>query len=81
MAWANFIAGSIFGSLTPANLIGGLIFWSIGAVAFAYGKKMSLLPPMVLGISLIMFPLFVSNTRLLYAIGIVLTLLLYFWRE
>ena len=39
-------------NLSAANLIGGLVFGSIGFVAFIYGKRMNLWRPMLLGIAL-----------------------------
>jgi hypothetical protein len=54
-----------------SNLIAGLIFGSIGFVAFAYGKRMSLWTPMFLGLALMIYPYFVSNDIILWAAGIV----------
>jgi len=54
-----------------SNLIAGLIFGSIGFVAFAYGKRMSLWTPMFLGLALMIYPYFVSNDIILWVAGIV----------
>ena len=35
-----------------ANLIGGLVFGSIGFVAFVYGKRMHIWKPMLIGLAL-----------------------------
>ena len=56
-------------NMTAANLIGGLLFGSIGFVAFVYGKRLSLWRPMFLGLALMAFPYFVEATLPLYAIG------------
>jgi len=64
-----------------ANLIGGLLFSSIGLVAFAYGKKTSALKPMLIGASLIGYSYFVANTVLLYIIGAALTAALFIFRD
>jgi hypothetical protein len=64
-----------------ANLIGGLLFGSIGFVAFIYGKRMQLWKPMVLGLGLMAYPYFVSNDIALFAIGIVGTAALFLFRD
>lgn len=58
-----------------------MIFSGIGFVAFMYGKKMTLWRPMALGVLLMGYPYFVSNTWLLYGIGIVLSVVLFAFRE
>ena len=70
-----------FGNFSPSNLLAGLIFGSIGFVAFAYGKKMGLGRPMIIGIVLMAYPYFFSGTLIIYFIGVALTAVLYFWRE
>ena len=72
---------SALGNFGVANIIAGFLFGSIGFIAFVYGKKMSLWRPLVLGLVLMAYTYFISNTILLYGIGIVLCVLLYFWRE
>jgi len=68
------------GNFSPSNLLAGLIFGSIGFVAFIYGKKIRSFRPMIIGIVLMIYPYFISGTLFLYLIGIVLTASLYFWR-
>ena len=63
------------------NIVGGLIFGSIGFVAFVYGKKMALYRVMTIGLVLMIFPYFVSGNWALYGIGGLLTLALFFWKE
>jgi len=65
----------------PAVLFAGLIFGVVGIAAFTYGRKNGLWRPMGIGLGLIAFPYFVSQTWLLYAIGLVLCGALYFWRD
>ena len=84
---------SVLGAYGISNLIGssggfnwwiiisGFIFSIIGWYAFWYGKKDKSWRPMVVGIVLMVYPYFVSNTLLSFAIGIALTAALYFWRE
>ena len=68
-------------ALNPANLIGNLLFGSIGFVAFVYGKRMNLWKPMFCGIALMVYPYFIANDVLLYAIGLIGTSALYFLRD
>jgi hypothetical protein len=67
--------------LSAANLIGNLLFGSIGFVAFIYGKKQSLWKIMFTGIGLMVFPYFIAETVAMYAAGIVGTALLFFLRD
>ncbi len=68
-------------SLSGAQLIGGLIFSSVGFVAFVYGKRMHFWKAMFLGIALMVYPLFVSTDALLYSLGAILTAALFIWRD
>jgi hypothetical protein len=65
----------------PAVLFAGLIFGVIGIAAFTYGRKTAQWQKMAVGLALIAFPYFVSQTWLLYAIGLTLCGALYFWRD
>jgi hypothetical protein len=64
-----------------SNLIAGLIFGSIGFVAFIYGKKQASAKHMVIGGLLLAYTYFVPNVIAVYAIGAVLTLALFFPRD
>ena len=64
-----------------ANLIGGLLFGSIGFVAFTYGKRMHVWKPMLLGLALMVYPYFVENNVVLFAIGAVGTAAVFLFRE
>ena len=66
---------------TPAALFGSLIFGVIGLVAFRYGKKSALIVPMLLGLGLMIYPWFVSETWMLYVIGSALTGAVWFFRN
>ncbi len=72
----NLIAGFSLG-----GLIGGILFGSIGFIAFMYGKKNSEFKPMITGILLMGYPYFVKNTIAMYLVGVALTVLLFVWRE
>jgi hypothetical protein len=63
------------------NLVGGLLFGSIGFVAFIYGKRMHVWKPMFLGLALMAYPYFVENDIVLFAIGVVGTAALFLFRE
>jgi len=57
------------------------MFGVIGLVAFRYGKKSALIVPMILGLALMIYPWFVAETWLLYAIGCALTGAAWFFRN
>jgi hypothetical protein len=67
--------------LNGANLIGGLLFGSIGFVAFIYGKRMHIWRPMFLGLALMTYPYFVENNITLFVIGAVGTATLFLFRN
>ena len=67
--------------LNGANLIGGLLFGSIGFVAFVYGKRMHVWKPMFLGLALMAYPYFVANNIALFAIGLAGTATLFLFRD
>jgi len=66
--------------MTIANIIGGILFGGIGFVALVYGKKQGNLKAMIFGALLLIYPYFVTDSILLYSIGIVLTIILLFFR-
>lgn len=66
---------------TAANLFGQVLFGAIGLGAFVYGKKQSSFKTMLLAVAIMGFPYVVSETWMLYAIGGVLTLLLFIWKD
>ena len=68
-------------NFSAANLIGGLVFGSIGFVAFVYGKRMNLWKPMFLGIALMVYPYFISDDKIMLVIGIFGSAALFFFRE
>jgi predicted membrane protein len=66
--------------LNTSLLLWGLLFGSIGIGFFVYGKRQRAVVPLVVGLALMVFPYFVSNSFLLVAIGIALVALAYFVR-
>jgi hypothetical protein len=65
---------------SPAQLMWGILFGSIGLGYFIYGKKQHVAMPMICGLSLMVYPYFVSNTLLLVAVGAAISALPYFFR-
>ena len=63
------------------QLVSGLLFGSIGFVAFMYGKRQASLKAMLIGVLLMVYPYFVSNTLASYAIGVALTAALFVVRD
>jgi hypothetical protein len=63
-----------------STLILSLVFGSIGAGYFIYGKKQKRGVPLAVGIALCFFPYVVSNPYAGTAIGVVLTALPWFLR-
>jgi len=66
---------------SPANLFAALLFGLVGLLAFNYGRKNVCWGPMVLGLALMTFPYFVSQTWLVYLVGSGLCVALYYWRD
>lgn len=66
--------------MDTGTIFAGIIFGSIGVVAFLYGKKQSEWKPMVIGIALMAYPYFISNPILQWVIGVLLTLMLFIFR-
>jgi len=71
----------MFENFSVVNLIGGLLFGAVGFVAFVYGKRQSAIRAMVIGVILMAFPYFVSNSIALYAIGTALTVALFVFKD
>ena len=68
-------------NFSAANLIGGLVFGSIGFVAFIYGKRLNLWKPMILGIALMVYPYFISDNAVMFVVGIFGSTALFFLRD
>jgi hypothetical protein len=67
-------------NFSMGNIVGSLIFSSIGFAVFSYGKRMNAFKMMGLGAFLMTYSMF-TPTALTYVIGIGLTALLYFRRD
>ncbi|MGB8634968.1 MAG: hypothetical protein WCD66_08045 [Rhodanobacteraceae bacterium] len=65
---------------SPATLMWGILFGSIGLGFFLYGKRQRMIVPLFCGIALMAYPYFVSATWALVLIGVVLMAVPYFLR-
>ncbi len=68
-------------SFSFANIMAWIIFGIIGMAAFNFGRKEKAYRALGVGVVLMVYPYFISNTILLYAVGLGLCALLYFWRD
>ena len=66
--------------METSTLLWGLLFGSIGLGFFIYGRKQRKVVPLLTGLSLMVFPYFVSNSVLLVVTGAVLIAVPYFVR-
>ena len=66
---------------SPAYLFGAFLFGIIGFAAYRYGNKAS--NPIVrwLGLALMVYPYFISQTWLLYVLGAGLCFVMYWYRR
>ncbi len=56
-------------NLDDNALLASLLIGSVGFVSFAYGKKQSRLPQMVVGLALMVFPYFVTSVPWMFGIA------------
>ncbi|HHO55799.1 MAG TPA: hypothetical protein ENK21_05375 [Trueperaceae bacterium] len=63
-----------------ATIIWGMIFGLIGSAHFIYGKKRSMIIPLVSGVVLFFIPYFIVNTIVLIMVGLVFVFLPFFWK-
>ena len=70
----------INGIFSLPRLIGGFLFSGIGFVAFVYGKRMEKWKTRLIGLALMLYPLFATDLWLLYGVGLALTIALYVFR-
>ena len=57
---------------SPAYIFGAIVFGLIGWVAFRRGRKLERPRTLWLGVALMLYPYLVSNTALMYAVGVAL---------
>ena len=66
--------------MTTATLLWGVLFSAIGLGFLVYGKRQRAIVPLACGLTLMIFPYFISNSALLVVVGIVLVVIPYFIR-
>ena len=66
---------------SPGYIFWAIIFGAIGAAGFVHGKRTGNARAMAIGVALVVFPYFVSDTLIVFAIGAALAGLLYFLRD
>lgn len=74
-------SGSGFQMPSMAYIFGTLIFGILGYAAYRYGKKTERMVTRWMGFSLMVFPYAVSQTWMLYAVGIALCGAMYYFRD
>ena len=62
---------------SPTYLFGAILFGILGYAAYRYGKKTSNQPTKWIGVALMLYPYAISETWLLYAVGISLCIGIY----
>jgi hypothetical protein len=65
----------------PGGLFAALLFGVIGLAAFNYGRKRPSFSAMTVGVTLMVYPYFVSRTWLVWTIGAALCAALYVFRD
>jgi len=63
------------------NIVGWTLFGLIGMAAFMYGKKLGSWKPMAIGAGLMAYPYFVTNTILMWIVGVGLTVAIFAFRD
>jgi len=67
-------------SMDGYDILGSLLFGTIGLVSFMIGRKRSNTKLMIIGALLMGYPYIVPSTLLMYIIGVILTAVLFLWR-
>ena len=65
---------------STASILWGTLFSAIGVGFFIYGKRQSMITPLLCGIALVAYPWFVTNVLWLIVIGVVLMAIPWFVR-
>lgn len=61
--------------MNESSLLWGMLFGSIGLGYFVYGKKQRAVSPLVCGLSLMIYPWFVTSTFWLVVVGLCLSII------
>jgi hypothetical protein len=67
--------------MSESILLWGILFGAIGLGLAIYGKQQRAAAPLLCGIGLMVYPYFVPNVIALVAIGVVLSVLPFFFRR
>jgi hypothetical protein len=70
----------LFG-ISGYDILANIIFGTIGMGSLAYGRKLELWKPQVIGIILMVYSYFMPNPYLLWGIGVGLLVLLWFHHD
>ncbi|MGH8189869.1 MAG: hypothetical protein ACREP2_00295 [Rhodanobacteraceae bacterium] len=62
------------------SIVWGMLFGAVGVGYFIYGKRQSMIMPLVCGIALMVYPWFVSGSVVTVIVGIALMVVPYFLR-
>lgn len=65
---------------SSAQIMWGMLFGAIGLGFFIYGTRQKAIIPFIIGVSLFVFPYFISNVYLMVIVGVVLVAIPYFIR-
>jgi hypothetical protein len=65
---------------SESELLWGVLFGAVGLGFFVYGKKQSMVIPLVCGLTLMVYPYFMPNAVALVLMGLVLVAMPYFFR-
>jgi hypothetical protein len=68
-------------NFSPYNLLGGLVFGTIGWGAFRYGKRLELWQPTAIGVALMVYPYLCPNPYALWIVGFALLVALWFYHD
>ena len=71
---------ALLDATSPTVLIVGVILSVFGMAYFSYGKKQEMAMPMICGLTLTIFPFFVSSLWILLGVGAVLIVLPFFFQ-
>ncbi|MBI1173967.1 MAG: hypothetical protein GC139_01725 [Sideroxydans sp.] len=66
---------------STANLFASILFSTIGFAAFVYGKKAMSWKPMAIGGTLMGYTYLISQTWLIYLLGVALSAALFIFRD
>lgn len=66
--------------MSSASLLWSLFFGCVGWGYFSYGRKQKMIAALICGLTLMIYPYFISNLMVLVGIGVALMALPYFYR-